>query len=299
MDTFKHMRVFVAVAEARHFAAAARKLSMSAPAVTRAVSQLEEHLGVKLLKRSTRQVVPTDAGIVYLENARAILDDVETANAMAAGVGSSPSGELRVTAPILFGRQYVLPSILQYLNTWPETNVDAAFLDRVVNMFEEGIDVAVRIGKLPDSSMRAIRVGSVRIILCAAPDYLKAHGIPQSPADLSNHQLISSRPLDTVPEWRLQGTGASQVVRLKPRLTVSSNDAAIAAAQSGFGITRLISYQAAPALIDGSLKTLLENFEPAPMPVHVLHREDRLASAKVRNFINILVENLRSDPVLN
>jgi DNA-binding transcriptional LysR family regulator len=295
MDQLRLMKVFVAVAEERGFSTAARRMGMSPPAVTRAISQLEEELGVKLLQRSTRYVRPTDAGRVYLENALRILDDVDAANAAVSGVHTEPTGLLSVTAPVLFGQMYVMPTITRYLQSNPGINIDAVFLDRVVNMLEEGLDVAVRIGHLPDSNAMARKVGSVGIICCASPEYLARNRMPQTPADLKEQSLISSRGLSPVPEWRFAKDGKAKVVKVVPRLTVTSNSGAIEAARAGFGIARLISYQVAPYLADGSLKTVLSNYALPSMPIHILHREGRLATVKVRSFIDLLSTNLRNE----
>ncbi len=193
MDRFQAISVFVAVAEEQGFAAAARRLNMSPPAVTRSVAALEDYLGIKLLQRSTRFVRTTEAGVRYLEDVRRILLDIEAADATAVGVNATPRGQLAVTAPVLFGRMFVMPGVVDYLNQYPETDVSLMFLDRVVNLLEEGMDVGVRIGKLPDSSMHALQVGSVRVVLCASANYLKAHGKPKQPEDLHGHSMIASR----------------------------------------------------------------------------------------------------------
>jgi DNA-binding transcriptional LysR family regulator len=299
MDRIHQMQVFVAVAEAQGFAAAARQLVLSPPAVTRAIASLEEQLGVKLLNRTTRHVRTTDAGVRYLEDARRILADLAAADEAAAGINAEPRGQLAVTAPVLFGRMFVMPGIVEYLQRYPEVQVSAVFLDRVVNMLDEGQDVAIRIGDLPDSSMRALRVGTVRRIVCAAPAYLEQHGLPQQPEDLLGHTLISSSAGSGDPHWRFHQNGADRVLRILPRLSVSTNDAAIEAAVGGLGITRLLSYQAAPQLAAGSLKILLENFETPALPVHIVHREGRHSATKVRSFIDLLAQRLRDEKALN
>ncbi|WP_204601961.1 LysR family transcriptional regulator [Paremcibacter congregatus] len=299
MDILRLMKVFVAVADELGFAAAGRRLNMSPPAVTRAVSQLEDHLGVRLLNRSTRHVRPTDAGLVYCADARRIIEDVATSEASAAGVSTRPTGLLSVTAPVLFGQMFVVPTITRYLQTYPDVSVDAVFLDRVVNLLEEDLDVGVRIGELPDSSMRAIRVGSVKVVSCAAPAYLAKHGIPTRLTDLKDHFLISSKAINTTSEWRFFDNNKLQSIKVTPRLITTSNAAAIEAARAGLGITRLISYQVARCINDGTLKTVLENFEASTLPIHILHREGRLTTAKVRCFIDMLVDDLRSDKNLN
>jgi len=307
MDRLHLMTVYVAVAEAEGFAAGARRLGMSPPAVTRAVAALEDDLGVKLLNRTTRYVRATEAGLRYLEDARRIIAQVQEANEAAAGINAEPRGHLAITAPVMFGQMYVMPGIVDYLQRYPDTEVDAVFLDRVVNLLEEGLDVGVRIGELPDSSMRALRVGTVRLILVASPDYLQRSGIPQQPEDIHQHTIISSRAGNITQDWHFENANSEagskdsgqRVIRLKPRLAVTTNEAAIEAALTGFGITRLLSYQVADYLASGELKIVLENFEPPPRPVHIVHREGRLASTKVRAFIDLMAERLRNDKALN
>jgi DNA-binding transcriptional LysR family regulator len=298
MDRFHLMSVYVAVAEEEGFSRAARRLGISPPAVTRAVCTLERELGVKLLTRTTRQIRVTEAGSRYLEDARRILAEVAEAGEAAAGINAAPRGNLAVTAPALFGRMYVMPGMVDYLRRYPDMTVSALFVDRVVDLIDEGLDVGIRIGELPDSTMRAIRAGQVRRIVCAAPAYLKAHGIPRRPADLARHVVIAASGVSPRTEWKFSDAGKPAVVRIHPRLTVTSNDAAIAAALAGFGVTRLLSYQIAPHLAAGKLKIILGGFEPPPLPIHVLHREGRQASAKVRAFVDMIVEQIRADKTL-
>ncbi|MDF0729123.1 LysR family transcriptional regulator [Pseudomonas entomophila] len=299
MDQIHLMKVFVAVGELESFAAAARRLDISPAAVTRAVTALEEHLGVKLLLRTTRSVRLTEAGARYLEDTRNILASILEANEAAAGINAAPRGNLSVTAPVLFGKFYVMPCIVDYLQAYPEVDVAAYFLDRVVNLVEEGMDVAVRIGHLPDSGLKALRVGKVRRLLCASPEYLARHGEPKAPGDLAQHTIIAANNLPPGMDWRFASTGDSGALRLKPRLIVTSNDAAIAAACAGLGIARQLSYQVADDIANGRLRVLLSDYEEAPWPIHVLHRESKYGSAKVRTFIDRLVEHLRSHQHLN
>jgi DNA-binding transcriptional LysR family regulator len=299
MDRLHLMTVFVAVAEEEGFAAGARRLQMSPPAVTRAVAALEERIGVKLLNRTTRYVRTTEAGERYLEDARRILAEVEAADEAAAGINATPRGHVAVTAPVLFGRMFVVPGIVQYLERFPETEVSAVFLDRIVNLLEEGLDVGVRIGELPDSSLRALRVGSVRVVVCASPEYLERRGLPKTPVDLLEHSLIASIAGASGFDWHFGISGGTRPLRIRPRLSVTTNDAAIEAALRGFGISRLLSYQVAQQTVAGDLKIVLEAFEPAPWPIHIVHREGRNASAKVRAFVDLLAERLRADSALN
>lgn len=299
MDRFHLLSVFVAVAEEASFAAAARRLQQSPPAVTRAVSALEGMLGVRLLTRTTRIVRVTEAGARYLEDARRILNDLEEADRAAAGNNATPRGLLAVTAPVLFGKLYVMPLIVEYQTTYAQTTVSALFVDRVVNLVEEGLDVGIRIGVLPDSTLRAIRVGQVRRVICAAPIYLEQHGVPQVPDDLREHCIVTATGLSPTPEWSFQQNGAKRTVKVAPRILVNTNDGALEAARAGFGLTRLLSYQVAPQLASGELKRVLGAFEEAALPVHVLHREGRHGSAKVRSFVDLAVERLRADQALN
>lgn len=292
------MTVFVAVADEQGFAAAARRLQLSAPAVTRAIAALEQQLGIKLLNRTTRHVRVTEAGQSFLEDTRRILSDLDAANESAAGINSAPRGQLRITAPVLFGRMFVMPGIVEYLERYPGTEIDAVFLDRIVNMLEEGIDVGVRIGELPDSSLRALRTGSVRVVLCASPEYLRRQARPQKPVDLSNHSIIASSAGNRAINWRFELPGGNQNLRLQPRLTVTSNDAAIEAATRGFGISRLLSYQISAQVESGELEIIMADYEPPPLPIHIVHREGRYASARIRAFVDLMAKRLRTDKAL-
>jgi DNA-binding transcriptional LysR family regulator len=299
VDKLHLIEVFVAVVDTNGFAGAARKLNISPPAVTRSINELENYLGVRLLTRTTRIVRVTEVGARYVEDCRRILAELAEADEMATGMHSSPQGRLALTAPVLFGRIFVAPIVIEYLQRYPEVNVSCWFMDRIVNIIDEGMDLAVRIGELPDSSMQAIRVGQVRRVICAAPDYLKQHGIPANPNDLMQHTVISASAVTPLPEWRLEKDGAPVMVKLQPRMITTSNDSAIAAAISGFGITRLLSYQVADHLRDGRLQTVLDEFEPAMLPVHVVHREGRHASRKARAFLDLAIERLRACPAIS
>jgi DNA-binding transcriptional LysR family regulator len=299
VDRLRQMQIFVAVAEEQGFAAAARRLQQSPPMVTRAVAGLEAHLGVKLLNRTTRFVRTTEAGARYLEEARRILVDVEAAEAAAAGINAEPRGELAVTAPVMFGRRYVLPGILEFLQRYPDMQVHSLFLDRTVNLLEEGLDIGVRIGELPDSSLRALRVGMVRRVLVASPAYLETRGTPDSPNALSRHSVIASSAGDFSASWRFHTGEGEQAVRVQPRLTVTNNESAIEAALAGFGITRVLSYQVVGEIDDGRLVTLLEACEPPPSPIHIIHRAGPRVPAKLRAFIDLMAARLRADTALN
>jgi DNA-binding transcriptional LysR family regulator len=294
MDRLHLMNVFAAVAEAESFNGAARKLHMSPPSVTRTIAALEKRLDVKLLNRTTRYVRVTEAGQRYLEDARRILAAVDEADEAAAGINAEPRGQLAITAPVQFGRMYVTPIIVEYLQRYPGVQVSALFLDRVVNLLEEGLDVGIRIGDLTDSSMKAIKVGEVRRVVCASPQYLQANPPPLTPADLARHTIISSTTVSPASDWKFRHGTATRAINVKPRLMVSTVDAAIAAALEGFGLVRLMSYQVAPYIKLGELNIMLTEYEPEAIPIHVLHREGRNASAKVRAFIDLMVSNLRA-----
>nr|WP_249115888.1 LysR family transcriptional regulator [Azoarcus sp. L1K30] len=293
------MTVFVAVAEEESFAAAARRLRMSPPAVTRAVACLEGRLGVRLLTRTTRLVRVTEAGGRYLEDARRILLEVEEADEAAAGINATPRGRLAVTAPVLFGKRYVMPVITAYQRIFDQTTVSAFLIDRVVNLVDEGLDVGIRIGHLPDSSLHAIRVGQVRRVVCAAPAYLEQYGTPDTPEDLAGHRIISATAVSTGAEWPFLRDGKKLSIRLKPRILVNTNDGALEAAREGFGLTRLMSYQIADEEAAGTIRVVLSAYEEMPLPVHVIHGEGRLRSAKVRRFVDLAVDMLRADKALN
>lgn len=293
LDKLHLINVFVAVVDASGFAGAARKLGISPPAVTRAISELEAHLGARLLTRTTRVVRVTEAGARYVEDCRRILAELAEADESVSGLHGAPRGRLTVTAPVLFGALHVTPVMTEYLQRYPEVTASCWFLDRVVNLTDEGVDVAVRIGELPDSSLQAVRVGSVRRVICGAPAYLAAHDEPRQPEDLLGHTLISANAVTPAPEWRFKVEGEVRAVRLAPRMQTTTNDSAIAAAVGGFGLTRLMSYQVDGLVRSGALQLVLEPFERAALPVHLVHREGRHASHKARAFIDLAVERLR------
>jgi len=296
MDRLDLMTVFVAVAEEQSFAGGARRLGMSPPAVTRAIASLESHLKVRLLTRTTRYVRVTEAGQRYLEDARRIISEVDEADESVAGINGEPKGLLSVTAPVLFGKLFVMPGIVEYLTRYPDMKVSAVFLDRIVNLLEEGLDVGIRIGELPDSSLNAIPVGYVRRVTCASSDYLAKHGMPQHPSELTKHYLVAAHSMSPANEWRFaQGIG----IKINPHLMVTNNDSAIEAVVRGLGMTRLLSYQIAPYVASGQIQTVLCEFEPKALPIHVIHREGRYASAKVRAFVDLMVARLRADKSLN
>lgn len=290
MDRVEAMSVFAEVADRGSFADAARHLHRSPAAVTRAVADLEARLGVRLLNRTTRAVSLTEAGQRFLTGARRVLGDLAEIEQAAAGQGSAPRGELRVTAPIMFGRLHVLPLVTEFLTQFPEVSVRLMLIDRPVDLVEEGIDVAIRIGVLANTSAIATRVGSLPRVVVAAPDYLARRGSPAAPDQLGAHDVIAFAGIDGVERWRFAG-GIDATIR--PRLIVSTADAAIEAAESGFGITRVMSYQAADALSRRSLIRLLQTYEGDDLPVHALYPDGRHPPPKLRSFLDVLVPRLR------
>ena len=298
MDRIQTLEVFVAVAEAESFAAGARAVGLSAPSATRGVNALEDRLGVRLFTRTTRRVRLTDAGQVYLEDARHVLTQLQAADDAASGAAMNPVGQLRITCSNEFGRLYVSPILTDFLDIYPDVSCDVLMVDRIVNMVEEGFDIAVRIGPLPSSGLSAVRVGRVRRIVCGTPEYFDRFGVPQTPEELPGHQIVSAAPVSPTTEWRF-GQDLQTVARVKPRLTMSSVGAAISVARSNWGLVRVLSYQVGPDLVSGTLKSVLEDFEPEPLPIHLVHVEGRRAPAKVRSFLDFAKEKLKSESVLH
>ncbi|WP_285418853.1 LysR family transcriptional regulator [Pseudomonas sp. efr-133-TYG-5] len=298
MDRFQEMQVFATVAQEQGFAAAARRLGLSAASVTRAVAALEQRIGTQLLIRTTRSVHLSEAGQRYLEDCRRILSEVQEAEDSAAGSHAQPRGQLTVTAPVLFGELFVTPVMAGYLTEYPEVSINALLVDRVVSMVEEGIDVAVRIGELPDSNQHAIRVGEVRRVVCGSPAYLAAHGRPQHPQALAGLPVVATAATGQMRNWPFLEQGEPLVVRPEPRLVVTANQAAITAACLGLGLTRVLSYQVANRVAAGELEIVLAEFELPPLPIHVVYQGGRKAPARVRSFVDYAVKALREHPAL-
>lgn len=292
MDRFQEMQVFIAVCEERSFATAARRLNLSAPSVTRAVAALEKRIGTVLLSRTTRSMHLSEAGQRYLSDCRRILGELEEAEDAAGGSISAPVGQLTVTASLLFGELFVMPLVVDYLQRYPGVTVNALLLDRVTHMVEEGIDVAVRIAHLNDSHQHDVKVGEVRRVLCASPGYLAQQGCPRHPSELARHRLVISSNSEAVRRWAFIDAGKPLSIDVHSRLNVSANQAAIKAATMGWGIARVLSYQVANRLASGELELILEDFEEAPLPVHVCYLADRKVSAKVRTFVDHCVEHM-------
>ncbi|MBB3286802.1 MULTISPECIES: LysR family transcriptional regulator [unclassified Rhizobium] len=296
MDRWQAMRIFVKVAETESFADTARQMFMSAPAVTRAVASLENLIGARLFVRTTRSVKMTEAGARYFDDCRRILADIAEAEAAAGGSYATPTGTLYLTASVLFGQMYVLPIVTHYLDTYSTMKAKTLFVDRPVNIVDEGIDVAIRIGHLPDSGLTAIKVGTVRRVMCGSPKYFERYGVPQSPADLKDHRIAASTAAWASPEWRFAD---DQRVTVDPVLQCNTNEAAIHSAREGWGLTRVLHYQIGPALMAGELQIILSEYEEPPMPIHILHPEGRHAPAKVRTFVDMASASLRENRLLN
>jgi DNA-binding transcriptional LysR family regulator len=290
MDRLNAMQAFVTVAEHQGFAPAARKLGLSPSAVTRLVAALENRLGARLLQRTTRSVALTDAGQRYLERARRILADVEEAEGAAESERTTPRGRLSISAPVGFGRLHVSPLVTAYLQRYAEVSCDLRLSDRMINLVEEGADVAVRIGHLPDSTLVARHVGEMRRIVVASQAYLKARGEPKAPRDIAQHDTIQFGAVATPVEWRFVEGGREIRIATAPRFSTDSADAATQYAEQGGGLTRVLAYQAADALRRGALQVVLQRFEPPPLPIHIVYPTSRLLSAKVRSFIDLVTE---------
>jgi DNA-binding transcriptional LysR family regulator len=295
LDRIDAWSTFAAVADARSFAAAARRLGRSPAAVTRAVASLEERLGARLLNRTTRSVALTDFGAQALEKARRAVAGFEELEGVRAPEPHELRGRLRVTAPVVFGRLHVLPTVERFLRAHPATTVHLVLLDRIVSVVEEGLDVAVRLGRLPDSSLRAVRAGEVRRGVYASAAYLRAHGTPRTPHALAKHACVACTAVTPVPDrWTLSRGGRSVVVPVAPRLVVNTAEAARDAALAGLGPTCLLSYQVEAHVRAGALTRILGAYEPPPIPVQVVTPAGRFVTPLVRAFVDATVEALRA-----
>ena len=290
MDRIDAMQAFVTVADLQGFAPAARKLGLSPSGVTRLIAALEDRLGARLLQRTTRSVTLTDVGTRYLVRARRILADVEEAEGSTQDERTRPNGRLAVSAPLGFGRLHVSPVMSAYLTRFPEVSGELRLSDRMINLVEEGVDLAVRIGHLPDSSLVARHVGEMRRIVVASKGYLKARGEPKTPEAIVSHQTIQFGATAASPDWRFIADGREVRVACTPRLITNSADAAIQYAERGGGLTRVLAYQAPEAIKARRLQIVLAKFEQPALPIHIVYPTSRLLSAKVRTFIDLVVE---------
>lgn len=294
MDRLDAMTVFRAVVDTGSLSAAGRKLGMPLATVSRKVSELEGHLKARLLHRSTRKLQLTDAGEAYLAACKRILDDVHDAERQAAGEFSAPRGELVVTAPIAFGRLHLLPVAAYFLGAYPEVDLRLVFGDRVLDLLDEQVDLALRIGELPDSSLVAAPLGSTRRVVCASPAYLDAQGEPATPQDLAQHACITFEALSPTGAWRFRRDGVEETVPVHARLAVNSADAAVDAAVAGIGLTRVLCYQMQAARRAGQLRIVLDNYEPAPAPVSLVYPRQGRMPLKVRAFLDFAAPRLRA-----
>src|SRR5215467_13917161 len=294
MDRLEAMTVLMAAVEAGSLSGASRRLGMPLATVSRKVSELEQKLKTRLLNRSNRRLTLTDAGQLYAAACRRILDEVDEAERAASGEYRSPRGDLTLTAPIVFGRLHVLPIVIEFLKAYPDIDVRLQLSDRVAALQEEHLDLAVRIGNLPDSSLVATRVGSIRRIVCASPAYLAARGTPKRPAELREHDCISFEGLTAPDAWTFRAGKGETRVATHSRLTVSTAEAAIDAAIAGVGIARVLSYQVSEAIRAGLLVAALADFEPPPWPASLLFSGQRLLPQKLRAFIDFATPRLRA-----
>ncbi len=293
MDRLEAMSVFAAIVDAGSLSAAGRKLDIPLATISRKLSDLEAHLSTRLLTRSTRQLVLTDAGRAYLASCRQILEDVDEAERTASGAYANARGELVIAAPIVFGRLHVVPMVTAFLEQYRDVDVRLVLGDRNVNLLEEHVDVALRIGELPDSGLIARQVGSVRSVVCASPDYLNRFGTPNSPDELSSHRCVTFEGLMSSSLWIFKGADSSLRVPIRSRLAVTTADAAIAAAIAGVGVTRVLSYQVADAVRAGQLVRLLLEYEPPSVPVSLVHKGQGRLPMKSRAFLDFAAPLLR------
>ena len=285
MDRLETMTILLRVVDRGSFSAASRDLGVPLATVSRKVNELEAHLGTKLLVRTTRKVTLTDVGSAYVASTRRILDEIDETERIAAGEFHVPRGELILTAPILFGRLHILPIVTEFLAAYPQINVRMLLTDRNLHLIEDHVDMAVRIGPLPDSTMIGTRVGLMRTVVCASPKLLAEQGVPKCPEDLAGLPCVNFELLSPASAW--------PYMPIRPRLSVTTAEAAVWAAAQGLGVTRVLHYQCADAINDGSLRIILANFEVEPLPVHLLHAARGALPAKLRVFLDFAAARLR------
>lgn len=295
MDRLEAMAMLLAVTEAGSLSAAGRRLRVPVATLSRKISDLESLLGARLLIRTTRKLTLTDAGATYLAAARQILEQVDEAERQAAGEFTVPKGELVVTAPVMFGRLHVLPLVAEFLATFPEISIRLLLSDRNADLIDEHIDMAVRIGRLPDSSMVASQIGMIRTVTCASPVLLAGHGMPQTPDDLQRFPCVAIDTPMPSPSWRFRDpkSGAAQDVAITPRLTVTTPEAAVQAALRHVGVARMLHYQAAEGMQSGGLKIVLQAYEPEPAPAYLVHASRGQMPLKMRRFLDFAAPQLR------
>jgi DNA-binding transcriptional LysR family regulator len=294
MDRLEAMSLLVTSAEEGSFSAAGRMLGITLPTISRKVAELERHLKTRLLVRSGRRLSLTEAGQMYVEACRGILSQVSEAESRVSGEYSVPQGEMTVTAPVAFGRLHVVPVVNQFLAAFPEITIRLHLTDRVINLVDDKVDLAVRIGELPDTRQTAIRVGSVRRVVCGSPKYLAKYGTPQTPEDLVRHMCVTFSTIHSGISWLFSAGGRQRrVISPTCRLHINSAEAAVDAAIASIGITNVLSYQAAQAITEGRLQLILRDFEPAAIPVHLLHARKGRLPLKMRRFLELATPAIR------
>jgi DNA-binding transcriptional LysR family regulator len=294
MDRLEAMSIVLAVVEAGSLSAAARRRGSPLATISRKVSDLETHLGTRLLNRSSRRITLTDAGRSYVAACKRILEEVEEAERSASGEYSAPKGDLTITAPIVFGRLHVLPIVIEFLTAYREIDVRIMLADGIANLLEDQIDLAIRIGELPDSSLVATRVGLIRRVVCGSPAYFAARGMPRSPDELASHDCIAFEGLTSPRTWTFRKGKSDLSVTIHSRLIVNTAEAAIDAAVAGVGVTRVLSYQIADAIRAGTLAVALQEFEPTPWPVSLIYAGQVLLPLKLRAFLDFAAPRLKA-----
>ncbi len=299
MDRFESMSTFVAVVEAGGFSAASRKLGMPLATVSRKVSELEEQLRVQLLVRSTRSIALTDTGREYFQTCRRLLEDLAEAERLASGEYRAPKGSLIVAAPVVFGRTYLAPIIMEFLKAYPDIDIDLRLGDGPGNMIEENTHVAVRIGDLPDSGLIAVRAGDIRHVVCASPEYIADRGAPRHPRDLAQHDCITLTPWESPTEWNFNSAKRPEKFPVHSRLAVTTAETALDAAVAGLGIAHLFCYQVSGAVAMGQLSVLMREFEPPAFPVHLVYPSGRHVALKLRAFLDFVLPRIKAKLVFS
>lgn len=294
MDKLTGIRTFIEIAERGSLTAAASALDTSLPTVVRRLAELEATLGVRLFNRTTRRIHLTDEGQRYLAICKNAIGQLEDAEEALFDAKAKPSGKLVITAPVLFGRLHVAPLVMQFMRDHPGVHAEMLLLDRNIDLIEEGVDMAVRIGHLTDSTLHAVPAGALRRVVCASPEYLKTHGTPRHPSELANHPGIRFTGRGVLSEWQFRDNGRPLAVRINPRFTTNSVETAVDACRNGVAIGAFLSYQVQAAVADGELKPILRKYETPELPVHLLFPHTKLMSARVRAFIDFAAPRLRA-----
>lgn len=293
MDRFESMSAFVSVAKAGGFSAAARQLGIPLATISRRVADLEADLGVQLLKRSTRSVVLTEPGQAFYAASQRLLEDLKDAEDAVTGEYQAPKGELSITAPVGFGRLHLQPLAFDFLAAYPDINLRLLLVDRLVNLVEEQVDLALRIAELPDSNLIAVPLGRIRMVVCASPDYLARHGTPAHPRDIAAHSSIAWASLGPLDSWWFHEAGADRMFPIRPRLWTTTPESTLAAARAGVGLLQTGCYQAEQDVREGKLVLVLREFECAPRPVNLVYARNRLLPLKLRAFLDFAAPRLR------